>query len=76
MVFNSFAFFVFFPTVTVLYFSLPHRWRWLLLLLASCAFYMFFIPKYILILGFTVVVDYIAGLLIEGARGTRRRPIF
>ena len=73
MVFNSFAFFVFFPVVTVLYFLLSHRRRWLLLLAASCAFYMFFIPKYILVLGFTIVVDYIAGLLIENAARRRRR---
>jgi alginate O-acetyltransferase complex protein AlgI len=73
MVFNSFAFFIFFPVVTVLYFSLPHRLRWLLLLAASCAFYMFFIPKYILILAFTIVVDYVAGILIERAEGDRRK---
>jgi alginate O-acetyltransferase complex protein AlgI len=73
MVFNSFAFFVFFPVVTALYFALSHRWRWPLLLAASCAFYMFFIPRYILILGFTIVVDYIAGLLIERAEGRRRK---
>lgn len=73
MVFNSFAFFVFFPTVTALYFALAHRYRWMLLLAASCAFYMFFIPKYILILAFTIVVDYIAGILIETAQGRRRK---
>lgn len=73
MVFNSFAFFVFFPTVTALYFALAHRYRWALLLAASCAFYMFFIPKYILILGFTIVVDYIAGIWIERASGGRRK---
>lgn len=75
MVFNSFAFFVFFPVVTVLYFALSHRWRWVLLLVASCAFYMLFIPKYILILAFTIVVDYVAGILIEQAQG-RARKVF
>ena len=73
MVFNSFAFLAFFPTVTIAYFLLPHRWRWLLLLAASCVFYMCFIPKYILILAFTIVVDYVAGILIESAAGRRRR---
>jgi D-alanyl-lipoteichoic acid acyltransferase DltB (MBOAT superfamily) len=34
---------------------------------------MYFIPKYILILGITIVVDYLAGLLIEGAEGRRRK---
>ncbi len=73
MLFNSFRFLVFFPVVTTLFFVLPHRFRWLLLLGASCAFYMAFIPAYILILLFTVAVDYCAGLLIEGAQGSRRR---
>ena len=73
MLFNSFAFLIFFPVVTALYFLLPQRWRWLLLLTASCLFYMYLIPKYILILIFTIVVDYVAGLLIEPAQGARRK---
>jgi D-alanyl-lipoteichoic acid acyltransferase DltB (MBOAT superfamily) len=72
MLFNSFEFLVFFPIVTMLFFVLPHRARWLLLLLASCLFYMAFIPAYILILLFTIVVDYFAGMWIEKARGRKR----
>ena len=34
MLFNSWQFFLFFPIVTLLYFLIPHRWRWGLLLLA------------------------------------------
>ncbi len=73
MTFNSWDFLLFFPTVTTLYFALPYRWRWLLLLVASCVFYMAFIPAYILILLFTIAVDYVAGILIERSGGTRRR---
>ena len=73
MVFNSLVFFVLFPIITGGYFILPERWRWSWLLAASCAFYMYFIPKYILILGFTIGVDYLAGILIERAQGHRRR---
>ncbi len=73
MLFNSLAFFLFFPLVVALYFGLPHRARWSLLLAASCVFYMYFIPKYILILAFTIVVDYFAGLLIARSQGARRR---
>lgn len=65
MIFNSFQFLFFFVFVTVLYFTLPHRYRWLLLLLSSCYFYMAFIPVYILILGFTIVIDYFAGIFLE-----------
>ncbi len=75
MLFNSLAFLVFFPLVTALYFALPHRARWLLLLAASCWFYMAFIPVYILILIFTILVDYVAGILIEDAQGLRRRVL-
>ncbi len=73
MLFNSLQFLVYFVFVTAFYFSLPHRFRWLLLLLASCFFYMSFIPMYILILGFTIVIDYFAGILIEKSSGKKRK---
>jgi D-alanyl-lipoteichoic acid acyltransferase DltB (MBOAT superfamily) len=34
---------------------------------------MFFVPIYILILGFTIVIDYFAGIAIENAEGKKRR---
>jgi alginate O-acetyltransferase complex protein AlgI len=73
MLFNSLEFAVFFPVVTLLYFLLPHKLRVPLLLAASCLFYMAFVPKYILILIFVILVDYTAGILIEGAAGPRRK---
>ena len=73
MLFNSFEFLLFFPIVTIIYFLLPGRLRWLHLLIASCIFYMYFIPVYILILFFTIVVDYFAGILIENAEGHRKK---
>lgn len=73
MLFNSFQFLIFFPVVTLLYFVLHHKYRWLLLLIASCIFYMSFIPKYILILGFTIVIDYIAGIMIEKVEGKKKK---
>ena len=75
MLFNSLEFLVFFPIVTLLYFILPHKYRWILLLCASCAFYMFFIPVYILILFFTILIDYFAGIFIEKTKGHNRKLI-
>jgi D-alanyl-lipoteichoic acid acyltransferase DltB (MBOAT superfamily) len=75
VLFNSFAFVCFFATVTTLFFLLPHRFRWLLLLLASCFFYMFFVPIYILILFVTIVIDYFAGIWIERADDPRRKRL-
>ncbi|MDA8131186.1 MAG: MBOAT family protein [Elusimicrobia bacterium] len=71
MLFNSLAFLVFFPVVSSLYFLLPYRWRWLLLLLASCVFYMWLIPAYILVLAVTIAIDYTAGILIEDSSSPR-----
>jgi alginate O-acetyltransferase complex protein AlgI len=76
MLFNSFAFVTFFAVVTTLFFVLPHQLRWLMLLLASCFFYMFFVPIYILILVVTIIVDYQAGLLIEKTPNPRKKKFF
>jgi alginate O-acetyltransferase complex protein AlgI len=73
MLFNSGQFLLFFPIVTALYFLLPHRFRWILLLIASCYFYMAFRPVYILILAFTILVDYAAGIWIEEAPLSRKK---
>ncbi len=73
MLFTSLQFIAFFLLVTSLYFALPHKYRWVLLLGASCYFYMAFVPIYILILGFTIVVDYFAGIVIENATSKKRK---
>lgn len=65
MLFNSFSFFLFFIFVSFSYYTLPHKYRWMLLLCASSYFYMAFIPKYILILFATILVNYLAGILLE-----------
>lgn len=52
---------------------MPHRFRWAWLLIASCYFYMAFVPVYILILFFVITIDYVAGIAIENAQGRRRR---
>jgi alginate O-acetyltransferase complex protein AlgI len=76
LLFNSFTFVVFFIVVTALYFQLPHRLRWGLLLASSCFFYMFFVPAYILILALTIVVDYFAGIWIEKTDDPRRKKLY
>ena len=73
MLFNSPEFIVFFTIVTILYFVLPHKYRWAMLLAASCVFYMAFIPAYILILAVTIVIDYTAGIMIEASCGKKKQ---
>jgi alginate O-acetyltransferase complex protein AlgI len=73
MLFNSFTFLLFFPIVTIIYFLLPHRYRWVHLLVASCVFYCFFIPIYILILLVTILIDYYAAIYIDNSVGKARK---
>lgn len=73
MLFNSLEFYVFFPIVVAVYFLLPHRFRWMWLLAASCYFYMSFIPGYIFILGATILASYAVGLHIEASQGSKRK---
>ncbi|MGN6420116.1 MAG: MBOAT family O-acyltransferase [Pseudobacter sp.] len=74
MLFNSLQFLIFFLVITLAYYQLPNqKGRTWLLLLASCYFYMAFVPKYILILGATIVIDYFAGLQIAKSNGKARR---
>src|ERR1035441_782379 len=72
MLFNSLQFFLFFIVVTVLYYTLEWRWRWKMLLAASCVFYMAFIPAYIFILFTTILIDYVMGIMIAQSSGRKR----
>ena len=79
MLFNSLSFIIFFPVVTFLYFMVEppteksNGNRWLLLLIASCIFYMWFIPQYILVLFVTIIIDYFAGILIEESTDKKKK---
>src|SRR4051812_13846072 len=44
-----------------------------LLLVASCIFYMAFVPAYIAVLFVTILIDYLAALRIEQSSGAQRR---
>lgn len=69
MLFNSLHFLIFLPIIVALYYLVPHRFRWMLIFVGSCYFYMVFVPKYILILFFIILVDYVAALTIEKVEG-------
>lgn len=75
MLFNSLEFALFFPLVVALYFAASKRWRTLLVLVASCVFYMAFVPVYILILLVTILIDYVAGIYLERTEGQVRKYI-
>ena len=69
MLFNSVHFLFFLPIVFGLYYLLPQKFRWILIFISSCYFYMVFVPKYILILFLIIVIDYVAAITIERVTG-------
>ena len=75
MLFNSLHFLFFFVFITLLYFTVPKRTQWILLLLASCYFYAAFIPAYLIILFIVILIDYVAGLWIERTTGSTRKAL-
>src|SRR3989344_2706600 len=73
MSFNSISFLIFLPIIACLYFLVLHRYRTLLLLIASGYFYMVFVPKYIFILLFLIIADYFLAQAIEKRTGRERK---
>ena len=73
MLFNSFLFLIFFPVVVIAYYLLPAHMRPYWLLLASCYFYMSFVPAYILILFTLITLDFFLAQVIAGSRGHAKR---
>lgn len=74
VLFNSFAFLVFFPLVCMIYFLIPgNKWRNLFLLLASYYFYMSWNPTYAVLIFTSTLVTWGCGLLVERNAGNYRR---
>lgn len=76
MLFNSYNFLIFFPIVTLIYYLIPHKIRYIWLLLASYYFYMCWNAKYALILLFSTGITYVSGLFIIRAdkiKGDKKR---
>lgn len=76
MLFNSLHFCIFFPLVTVSYYLVPFHYSWLILLGASCYFYMSWQPLYILLIGLASVVNYAVSIAIEDSMSVKAKKIY
>lgn len=65
MLLNSFSFLWFFALVAVVYYSIPGRFRWVLLLVASYYFYSAFELAYLVLLAYATAAAYVFGRLVE-----------
>ncbi len=76
MLFNSYEYFLFLPAVVFLYFLLPWNWSNPFLLTASYYFYMSWKWEFGLLMLFTSLVNYLAGLKIISATNRPERRIW
>jgi len=65
MLFNSLEFIIFFPIVSLGYFIIPHKVRYIWLLIASYFFYMQWNAAYALLMLTSTVITYLSGYFIE-----------
>ncbi len=64
MLFNSFTFLIFFTLNVIIYYLLPHKMRWIFLLVCSYIFYMFWKPVLIILIVFSTLVNFVAAKMI------------
>lgn len=76
MVFSSLSFLtLFLPLVLLVYFIVPKRVRNAVLFIFSLLFYAWGEPKYVTLMIFSTVLDYICGRLVERYRGRKKAKI-
>lgn len=75
MLFNSNAFYVFLPIVFTIYWLMPKRHRWIVLLISSYYFYMSWNVKYVTLILLTTVVSYVTALLLERTDDRKKRKL-
>ncbi len=76
MLFNAYDFIFFLPIVVMLYYVIPVRFRWILLLLASYFFYMAWRVEYVFLILLSTIIDYLAGWQIFRSKSKARKQGF
>ena len=71
MTFNSWEFLLFYPIVALLYFVLPKKLKWPMLLVASYYFYIFYQASLVFLILLTTLVSWLASGLIERTQSPR-----
>ncbi len=75
MTFNSGEFLIFYPIVALLYFILPKKLKWPMLLAASYYFYIFYQASLIVLIFATTLVSWLMSLAIEKTWNTAIKKI-
>lgn len=76
MLFNSFSYALFLPVIFVLYWIIPQKFRWIILLMSSYYFYASWGPQYVIVILLTTIISYTSALLIDGRHESSLFPKF
>ena len=72
MLFNSYQFMIFFPTVLLIFFVIPKKLRQIWLLIVSLFFYACWNPKYLFLLLTSIVVTFACALFMDKLRKKKK----
>jgi alginate O-acetyltransferase complex protein AlgI len=75
MLFNSFDFLLFLMIAVSLFWLLPSKFKWILLLISSYYFYLSWEPLYILIILFSTLLDYLLCLNLISSNNSLKKKI-
>ena len=76
MTFNSWEFLVFYPIVLLLYFTLPKKLKWPMLLIASYYFYMFYQAELVFLIFGTTLISWLSARAIEKTDSERVKKAY
>ena len=75
MYFNTLPFVIFFIAVCILFFLVPQKFRWFLLLAASIFFYTYTVPSFLIVLAISILINYATGISIDTKEGGSRKSM-
>ena len=75
MLFNSYQFLLFFPVVTLVYFLIPRKVRWVWLLVMSYYFYMNWHAEYALLMASSTLVTWACALQVDRVKEVKKRKL-
>lgn len=76
MLFNTIDFVIFLPIVVILYYLIPHKFRWVMLLAASYYFYMSWKVEYLGLIVASTLIDYFSGIKMAKIEKKKKRLPF
>ena len=76
MLFTSLEYIIFLPLIVILYYIIPVKFKWFLLLVASYYFYAAWDPRYIFLIIFSTLVAYFSSYMMSRKEDKKSRKPF